>query len=254
MRTLKFIALGCGIVLYGAIAGFARGGDVSYPATMAQIQSRLSHLGVENAKHGNVQAQFQNGVAVLTGTVESIGVKSDVEKAIAKAAGVNSVVDKLTVDTDDATPQLIAKQARHAILTYPFYTIFDNIELKMEGNNLMVSGQVTQPFKKTDIGTILSHLPGVTGFQNDLEVLPNSAMDDQIRRAVARAIYRDPFFVNYGNQALPPIHIIVKNGNVTLDGVVDTSVARMKAETDARFAATYFGLTNNLQLEDSAQS
>jgi hyperosmotically inducible periplasmic protein len=183
-----------------------------------------------------------------------VGVKNDVEKAIAKAAGVNSVVDKITVDTNDATPQFIAEQARHEILTYPFYTIFDNIELKLQGNSLTVSGQVTEPFKKSDIGNFLSHLRGVTGFENDLEVLPTSQMDDQIRRAVARAIYRDPFFVNYGNQALPPIHIIVKNGNVTLDGVVDTTLARTKAEMDARFAATYFGLTNNLRLEQPARS
>ena len=121
------------------------------------------------------------------------------------------MVDKATIDTEDATPPLIAEQARHEILTYPFYTIFDNMELRMQGNNLTVSGQVTQPVKKRDIGNILSHLRGVTGLQNDLEVLPTSEMDDQIRRAVARAIYRDPFFVNYGNQALPPIHIIVKN-------------------------------------------
>jgi hyperosmotically inducible periplasmic protein len=254
MRTLKFILLGCGVLLYAASAGFARGGDVSYPATVAQIHSKLSHLGVENAKHGNVQAEFQNGVLILTGTVESVGVKSDVEKAVRKAAGVDSVVDQLTVNTDDATPRLIAEQARHDILTYPFYTIFDNIELRIEGNNLTVSGQVTQPFKKSDIGNILSHLRGVTGFENDLEVLPNLQMDDQIRQAVARAIYRDPFFVNYGNQALPPIHIIVKNGNVTLDGVVDTALARTKAEIDARFAATYFGLTNNLRLEQPAHS
>jgi len=248
MRALKFISLGCAIV-FAASTGFARGGNATYPATMAQIHSKLSHLGVENAKHGNVQAEFQNGVVVLTGTVESVGVKNDIEKQIAKAAGVNSVVDKITVDTNDATPRLIAEQARHDILTYPFYTIFDNIELRMEGNNLTVSGQVTQPVKKSDIGNILSHLRGVTGLQNGLEVLPTSQMDDQIRRAAARAIYRDPFFVNYGNQALPPIHIIVKNGNVTLDGVVDNAMARTKAEMDARLAATYFGFINNLQLE-----
>ncbi len=253
MRASNFILLGCA-VLWGANAGFARGGDATYPATMAQIHSKLSHLGVENAKHGNVQAEFQNGVVVLTGTVESVGIRNDVEKQIAKAAGVNSVVDQITVSADDATPRLIAEQARHDILTYPFYTIFDNLELKMEGSNLIVSGQVTEPFKKSDIGNFLSHLRGVTGFQNDLEVLPTSRMDDQIRQAVARAIYRDPFFVNYGNQALPPIHIIVKNGNVTLDGVVDTAMARTKAEMDARTAATYFGFTNNLRLEQPAQS
>jgi len=254
MRAFKFIVSGCALLLLAASAGFARGGDVSYPATMAQIQYKLSHLGVENAKNGNVQAQFQSGVVTLTGTVDSVGVKDDVDRSVRKASGVNSVIDNVTVNTDDVTPQLIAERARHDILTYPFYTIFDNIELRTEGNNLTVIGQVTQPFKKSDIANILSHIDGVTGFQNNLEVLPNSRMDDQIRRAVAGAIYRDPFFVNYTNQALPPIHIIVKNGNVTLDGVVDTALARIKAANDARFAATYFGLTNNLRLEQPAQS
>jgi hyperosmotically inducible protein len=70
-----------------------------------------------------------------------------------------------------------------------------------------------------------------------------------LRQAIARAIYNDPFFIHYGNQALPPIHIIVKNGNVTLEGVVATALDRAKAENDARLAATYFNLTNNLRIE-----
>src|SRR5215472_1674089 len=86
MRTLKLILWGC-TTLFAASAGFARGGDATYPATMARIHAKLSHLGVENARHGNVQAEFQNGVVVLTGTAESVGVKNDVEKQIAKAAG-----------------------------------------------------------------------------------------------------------------------------------------------------------------------
>jgi hypothetical protein len=92
---------------------------------------------------------------------------------------------------------------------------------------------------------------GVAGFENNLEVLPTSNFDDQIRVRVARAIYGDPVFLGYRNQALPPIHIIVKNGNVRLVGVVANQLDRTKAEMDARLAATYFGLTNELRVENS---
>jgi hyperosmotically inducible protein len=89
----------------------------------------------------------------------------------------------------------------------------------------------------------------VAELENNLEVLPTSEDDDRLRLAIARAIYNDPFFIHYGNQALPPIHIIVKNGDVTLEGVVANKLDRVKAETDAQFAATYFNLTDNLRIE-----
>ena len=127
----------------------------------------------------------------------------------------------------------------------------DNIELSAKGNTLVVSGHVTQPYKKSDLGAILAHVRGVEGFENNLEVLPTSNFDDQIRVRVARAIYGDPLFLGYRNQALPSIHIIVKNGNVRLVGVVRNQLDRSKAEVDARMAATYFGLTNDLRVEIS---
>src|SRR5206468_2704666 len=109
-------------------------------------------------------------------------------------------------------------------------------------------GDVRVSFEN-DIGRFLDHVKGVAELENDLEVLPTSNYDDQLRIAIARAIYGDPYFVHYGNQALPPIHIIVKNGNVTLVGVVNNQVDRAKAEADARFAATFFALTNDLRVE-----
>jgi len=194
---------------------------------------------------------FTSGLVALTlaGTVDCVGVKEDALKAAQKVDDVISVVDHITVHAEDVTPRQIAEQARKEIVTYPFYTIFDNIVLNVEPDDtLIVSGQVSQPFKKGDIGNFLSHVKGVSNLRNDIEVLPTSTYDDELRLAIARAIYRDPFFVNYANQAIPPIHIIVKNGNVTLEGVVDSEVARAKAESDARFAATYFSLTNNLRV------
>jgi hyperosmotically inducible protein len=89
----------------------------------------------------------------------------------------------------------------------------------------------------------------VAELENNLEVLPVSEYDESLRIAIARAIYGDPLFINYGHQALPSIHIIVKNGNVTLEGVVLNKLDRAKAETDARLAATFFNFTDNLQIE-----
>jgi hyperosmotically inducible protein len=222
--------------------------EISDAQVTAEIQDKLYHAKVP--QHGQVQVNFSNGVATLIGTVDSLGVKEDVQKAVRKVDDVAQVVDNITVSAEDVTPAQILNQARHDILTYPFYTIFDNIVLECQGNTLIVSGQVTQPYKKSDIGNFLAHLKGVAQLQNNLEVLPVSTYDDQLRLAIARAIYGDPFFINYGNQAIPPIHIIVKNGNVTLEGVVLNQMDRVKAENDARFAATFFSLTDNLRIEN----
>ena len=214
----------------------------------AKIEDKLYHAQV--FKHGNVQISVENGVATLTGTVDSVGVKMDAERAARKVDGV-TVVDSISVHAEDVTPQQIVRQARKDILTYYAYTIFDNITLGFEGNRLAVNGQVTQPFKKQDLGNILAHIRGVGELDDNLEVLPTSQFDDRLRLAVARAIYTDPYFIHYADQALPPIHIVVKNGNVTLEGVVASKLDRAKAEVDARLAATYFNFTDNLQIVNS---
>ena len=213
----------------------------------AAIQDHLYHAQV--FKHGKVDVTFDNGVATLSGTVDNLGIKMDAEHAARKVEDVNQVVNNITVHAEDVTPQQILEQARKEIVTYPFYTIFDNIVLEAQGDKLIVSGQVTEPVKKADIGHFLSHVKGVASLENNLEVLPVSNFDDQLRLAIARAIYHDSFFIHYANQALPSIHIVVKNGNVTLEGVVANELDRVKAANDANFAATFFSLTNNLRVE-----
>jgi hyperosmotically inducible protein len=240
---LLFAAL---MVALAAQVGFAKKQADSPAQITAKIEDKLYHAQV--FKHGNVQVSVDNGVATLSGTVDAVGYKMDAERAARKVDGV-TVVDNIRVYADDVTPRQIADQARKDIVTYYAYTIFDNVNLQFQDGRLAVSGQVTQPFKKSDIANFLAHIKGVAEFDDSLEVLPTSQFDDRLRLAVARAIYRDPFFVRYGDQALPPIHIIVKNGNVTLEGVVANQLDRAKAETDARFAATYFSFTDNLRLD-----
>jgi hyperosmotically inducible protein len=213
----------------------------------ARVEDKLYHAQVY--KHGNVQVNLENGVVTLTGTVDCVGVKMDAERAARKVDDVTDVVNNINVHAEDVTPCQIGEQARKDIVTYYAYTIFDNIALDVQGDRLTVIGQVTQPYKKQDIGNFLAHVKGVAELDNNLEVLPTSEYDEGLRLAIARAIYNDPVFVQYGHQALPSIHIIVKNGDVTLEGVVANQIDRVRAQTDAQFAATYFNLTNNLRIE-----
>jgi len=212
----------------------------------AGVESHLYHAGI--FKHGQVNVQVRNGIATLTGTVNSYGEKLHAVRAARHQNGVREVADDITVSPSGVTPQQILQKARYNVLTYPFYTIFDHITLKAQGNDLIVGGQVTEPYKKSDLDHILGNIKGVTYLQNNIKVLPTSDFDDQIREEVAERIYGDPMFVNYGNQVNPPIHIIVDNGQVTLYGVVNSKVERMEAQIDARFATTYFGLKNNLRV------
>jgi len=219
---------------------------------MQNIQSRLDHAKVN--QHGEVQVTYAGGVATLTGTVDNLGSKVDAEKAAQKDRGVTRVVDNIQVRADDASDQKILEQARHAILMYYAYGIFDNVDLSAHKGTLTVSGQVSQPFKKTDMGNILERVKGVAALENNLEVLPNSMFDDRLRLQVSRAIYRDPYFIHYADQALPPIHIIVKNGNVTLEGVVATNMDRTKAEMAARLTGLSFSVVDHLQVEKSQRT
>ena len=213
----------------------------------AGVQSRLYHSGI--FKHGAVNVQVKDGIATLTGTVDSYGQAMRAVRAARHQHGVKSVVNNIQVSAEDVSPQQLVRKVRHAVLMYPYYTVFDHITFSLEGNRLTVAGQVTQPYKKSDLGNILADIRGVTYLKNDIQVLPLSTFDDHIREEIAERIYGDPMFSNYANQANPPIHIIVDNGNVTLYGVVNSKLDRQQAEIDARFATTYLGLTNNLQVE-----
>jgi len=245
MRTLKLGSL-LFLLAFAVQPAFADK-HASNAQTLADIQDRLYHAQV--LQHGQVQAAYENGVVTLTGSVDNLGTKLDAERAARKAEGVVQVVNNVEVRADDATARQMLQQARKEIVTYYAYGIFDNITLQAQGDKLTVSGQVTQPFKKQDIGNFLTRVRGVATVENNLEVLPVSLFDDQLRLAVARAIYGDPFFLQYGNQPLPPIHIIVKNGDVTLEGVVATPLDRTKAEMAARFAGLSFSVANNLRLD-----
>jgi hyperosmotically inducible protein len=144
----------------------------------------------------------------------------------------------------------LEKKAVHEVRMYARYTIFDNINVRVNGGNLELLGQVSQPYKKSDLQRIMQRIPGVTSVTNELQVLPLSSFDDRIRMQVARAIYRDPVLARNGMGALPSIHVIVDNGHVTLEGVVSTDMEKNVAGIRASSAALSFGpVVNHLVVE-----
>ena len=247
MKYLKVFAV---VMLVGLASQTAFGRTQDSDAKLAAgLQNKIYEA--KAFDHGQVTTTLKDGVATLSGTVDNLGAKLDAEKAARKADGVKQVVNNIQVRADDATERQILEKARHEILMYYAYGIFDNINLAAQGDKLIVSGQVTEPFKKSDIGNFLKRVRGVAEVENNLEVLPLSNFDDRLRIQLARAIYGDPFFVHYSHRSLPPIHIVVKNGNVTLEGAVANKLDSVKAEMAARTTGLSFSVVNNLRVDRS---
>jgi len=140
----------------------------------------------------------------------------------------------------------LSKEVRHQLVLLPWYSVFDNLAYKVEGDKVTLYGQVVQPTLKSDAEAAVKSIEGVASVVNNIEVLPVSPMDDQIRRAVYRTIYGEPALSRYSIQAVPSIHIIVKNGNVTLEGVVDNETDKNLAGLRANGVPNVFSVKNNL--------
>jgi hyperosmotically inducible periplasmic protein len=143
----------------------------------------------------------------------------------------------------------VIQEVRHQLVMLPYYTIFDDLGFRVEGSHVTLEGAVTNPTLKSDAEGVVKRVEGVTGVTNNIEVLPLSPMDWQIRRAVARTIYGDPAIGDrYGYQSLPPIHVIVKNGNVILEGYVSSTFDKNLINTRVNGVPNIFHVTNNLQV------
>src|SRR5271165_3430435 len=142
----------------------------------------------------------------------------------------------------------IVKEVRHELVMLPYYSVFDNLAYKVDGNRVTLFGQVTRPTLKSDAERAVKHIEGVDGVTNEIEVLPVSGNDDGIRRAVYRAIYSQPGLDLYSLRAVPTIHIIVKNGNVILTGAVGNQADKDRAGLAANGVSGVFSVKNELQV------
>ena len=146
----------------------------------------------------------------------------------------------------------ITKEVRHELLLLPYYGVFDNLQYRVAPDGTVtLIGQVARPTLKSDAQNAVKHIEGVERVDNQIEVLPTSPMDDQIRIATYRAIYGNASLNTYALRAVPPIHIIVKNGHVTLEGVVARQMDKQIAEQQAKSVPNVFSVTDNLRIEEN---
>jgi hyperosmotically inducible protein len=146
--------------------------------------------------------------------------------------------------------QRIEREVRHELVMLPYYGVFDNLAFKVDGNKVTLLGEVTRPTLKSDAEAVVKKIEGVESVDNQIEVLPLSPNDDRIRLAAYRAIYGQASLNRYALQAIPPIHIIVKNGNVRLEGVVANEGDKNLAGIRAKGVSGAFSVTNNLRVEN----
>ena len=142
----------------------------------------------------------------------------------------------------------IAREVRHELLMLPYYGVFDNIYGTVSGYNVTLMGQVVNPALKRDAESAVKHIEGVESVNNQIEVLPPSSMDDAIRLKLYRAIYGFPSLEKYAMPVVKPIRIIVKNGRVDLEGVVDSENDKNTAGIRANSVSGIFSVTNNLKV------
>jgi hyperosmotically inducible protein len=141
-------------------------------------------------------------------------------------------------------------QVRHELVTLPWYGVFDNLEYQVNGNEVVLSGQVVSEHSQTkyDAEKAVKRIEGVTKVVNNIQVFPPSPFDNQIRRAEYRAIFSQSTLGRYSLGAIPQIHIIVNGGHVTLEGTVMNEMDRNIAGITANSVPNVFSVTNNLRI------
>jgi len=145
-------------------------------------------------------------------------------------------------------PQL-GRQVRHELVTLPYYGVFDNLAYNINGSTVTLYGQVVRPTTRSDAERRVKRLAGVSRVVNNIQVLPLSGFDDNIRRATYRSLARTAGLYRYLQGTNPSIHIVVDRGHVTLEGVVSNSGDRTLANMAARQVPGAFSVTNNLKVE-----
>jgi hyperosmotically inducible protein len=142
------------------------------------------------------------------------------------------------------------KEVRHELVMLPYLGVFDNLAYRVDGNTVTLTGQVTRPSLKNDAEKAVKSIEGVQKVNNQIEVLPPSPMDDRLRLALYQAIYGFSSLNRYALPVLKPIRIVVKNGNVTLEGVVDNQADKSLVNIRANGVPGIFSVTNNLRVAE----
>jgi osmotically-inducible protein OsmY len=192
-----------------------------------EIEKALSKDKIE------LQVSKQGGKVTLKGEVRNVFQKDRaVEIALAQpeVETVDTDIQVASAESDRKLGEDVIKQLR----SYTRLTVFDDASAYVQNGNVVLSGWVTEPYKKTDLEKRLYGVLGIQRFKNDLEILSNSMSDANLRELLANRLYRDPTFSDFASMPIPPIHIIVQGSRVILTGVVNSQLMKQKAESIIR--------------------
>ena len=170
--------------------------------------------------------------------------------AAALVLSASAAVSAAPATEQTAGQAQLEKKIRKELVTLPWYGVFDNLAYEVEGSTVKLYGQVVQPSTRKDAERRVAKLSGVGRVVNNIEVLPLSPFDDEIRARTYRALFgwNSPLF-RYGRGVNPSIHIIVSGGRVALEGVVSNEGDRNLAYILANGVSGVFAVTNNLRSE-----
>jgi hyperosmotically inducible periplasmic protein len=141
---------------------------------------------------------------------------------------------------------ILWREIHHQLAVLPFYSVFDYITFTLKGNNVVLIGQVLRRSLREHAEAVIRSIEGVGTVTNQIEVLPASLSDDDLRNSVYRALYEDSTLARYATENVPPVHIIVKNGAVALEGLVDSLADKNLAGSRAANVSNVQGVRNNL--------
>ena len=210
------------------------------------VEERLTRSGLTEGN--DLEVLVDDHIVFLEGSVQSLDQKRRVAGAAMGVDGVSGVMNHLGIIRRDVSDQEIADDIGSKIRTYAFYDIYDWIDGEVNDGVTTLTGRVRDSWRKRGYEARVEAISGVTQIQNEIEVLPYSSFDDDLRIAATRRIYNHPEFVQYTLQAHPPIHIVVENGRISLEGLVATELERRLAET-ALFGLDAFEIVNNLMTD-----
>ena len=166
------------------------------------------------------------------------------------ALGLLALFLAATVPAEASPPEsLLVRDITNQLRTYTSFTMFDDVSVGVDGGVVTLTGKVTMPYKANDIERRMARVAGVQQVRNEIQVLPLSRFDDNLRSWVAQAIYRHPAFRQYAATTHPPIHILVEDGRVTLTGVVNNDVERAIVYALAR-SSVALSVRNELKTDE----
>lgn len=245
-RNLWAILLGLGI-LVGPMSAQARHKMLSEAMVKTLVEHKLIKHDLQ--REDNIRVSVEDHIVTLEGTVQSVREKHRAERLARRVEDVQGVENQLVIKVSDLSDQQIADGVASAVRSFVFYDVFDWIVGEVNNGVVTLKGWVREPWRKTDYQRRAEAVAGVRQVDNKIEVLPHSSYDDQIRVAAARSIYGHPSFVRYANRSLPPIHIVVNNGNVVLKGAVANQVERQLAGNLLRSGVLAFDVVNDLTVD-----